>query len=96
MRAVLIIEWIIFGLIAGVALSAFWEDIKSWVNSIKYRIKSSSRMFIKKYSSNQQIITIESETRIVSESEVPEEIRARTYQDVDITQKAKQLGVLSH
>ncbi|SFM40296.1 hypothetical protein SAMN03159341_13117 [Paenibacillus sp. 1_12] len=96
MRAVLIIEWIIIGLLAGAALGAFWENIKSWVNSIKYRIKSWSRMFIRKYSSNQQIITIESDTRIVSENEVPEEIRARTYQDVDITQKAKQLGILSH
>ncbi|WP_214626512.1 hypothetical protein [Paenibacillus agaridevorans] len=95
MKAVLIIEWIIIGLIAGVALSAFWENVKSWVNTIKYKIKSWSRMCIRKYSSHQQIITIESETRIVPESEVPEEIRARTYQDVDITQKAKQLGVLS-
>lgn len=96
MRTVLIIGWLLLGLLAGAALSAFWEDIKSWVNSIKYKIKSSSRMFIRKYNSNQQIVTIESETRIVSESEVPEEIRARVYQDVDITQKAKQLGVLSH
>lgn len=94
MRIVLLIEWLIIGLIAGAALSVFWEDIKSWIKGFSYKIKAWSRMYIRKYSSHQQIITIESETRIVSESEVPEEIRARTYENKDITQKAKQLGVL--
>ncbi|WP_274362824.1 hypothetical protein [Paenibacillus thermotolerans] len=94
MRIVLLIEWVIIGLLAGAALSAFWENIKNWIKGISYKIKSWSRMYIRKYNNRQQIITIESETRIVDESEVPEEIRARTYENKDITQKAKQLGVL--
>ncbi|MGQ7890632.1 hypothetical protein [Paenibacillus sp. WC2504] len=88
------IGWLIIGLIAGALASTFWDDIKNWISNIRGKLNSWSRMYIRKLSGGKQIITIESETRIVDESEVPDEIRARSTQNIDITQRAKQLRVL--
>lgn len=90
--------WLLLGLVAGaagvVALSVYWERIKNWLQSISSRLNSWSKLYIRKLNSTQSIMTIESETRIVNESEVPEEIRTRSYSNIDVTTKAKQLGVL--
>jgi hypothetical protein len=89
--------WLLLGLVAGaVVLSVFWDDIKNWLSRISYKISSYSRLFIRKLSGGKQELKIEEETRIVDESEVPEEIRAKSSQFRDITSVAKQKGVLTY
>jgi hypothetical protein len=53
-------------------------------------------LFIRKVSGNQYEMEIEGDVKIISESEVPPEIRAKALysQKTDITQEAREVGVL--
>lgn len=90
------LEWIILGAILGGAAVAFWDEIKKWVRNMAYKVKAYSKMFIQKISGSSYKVMIEGETRIISASEVPEDIRKRasySYQ-TDITTEAKRAGIL--